>query len=124
MSESGPSVIQRLQDQIKLKDTESRSHDFGRPHIITFAADRFLTFSDPRRTATANVANHFIASGTRISATTVFKPLHSAYLFVRRPVVYILLKLLQRCADYVGQENTFPAPDNNELLFSSQMTPF
>ncbi|GFU32369.1 hypothetical protein TNCV_1314311 [Trichonephila clavipes] len=74
MSESGPSVIQRLQDQIKLKDTESRSHDFGRPHIITFATDRFLTFSDPRRTATANVANHFIASGTRISATTVCKP--------------------------------------------------
>ncbi|GFX45564.1 transposable element Tc3 transposase [Trichonephila clavipes] len=62
----------------------------GRPRATTPAEDRFLALSARRRRTTTVpqlVADHFQASGRRISATTVRNRLHNAGLYARRPVV-------------------------------------
>ncbi|GFV47599.1 transposable element Tcb2 transposase [Trichonephila clavipes] len=63
------SVVQRLWDQYQSEDSVSR-----RPLV----------------------ADHFQASGRRISATTVRNRLHKAGLYARRPVVCVLLNERQR----------------------------
>ncbi|GFU97998.1 transposable element Tcb2 transposase [Trichonephila clavipes] len=70
----------------------------GRPRATTPAEDRFLALSARRRTTTVPqlVANHFQASGRRISATTVRNRLHNAGLYARRPVVCVPLNGRQR----------------------------
>ncbi|GFT93481.1 HTH_Tnp_Tc3_2 domain-containing protein [Trichonephila clavipes] len=67
------SVVQRLWDQYQSEDSVSRRPVPGRPRATTPAEDRFLALSARRRrTHCAQlVANHFQASGRRISATTV-----------------------------------------------------
>ncbi|GFW44390.1 transposable element Tcb2 transposase [Trichonephila clavipes] len=64
----------------------------GRPRATTPAEDRFLALSAGRRRTTTVpqlVADHFQASGRRISATTVRNRLHNAGLYARRPVVCV-----------------------------------
>ncbi|GFT04782.1 transposable element Tcb2 transposase [Trichonephila clavipes] len=64
----------------------------GRPRATTPAEDRFLALSARRRRTTTVpqlVADHFQASGRRISATTVRNRLHNAGLYARRPVVCV-----------------------------------
>ncbi|GFW84771.1 transposable element Tcb2 transposase [Trichonephila clavipes] len=67
------SVVQRLWDQYQFEDSVSRRPVPGRPRATTPAEDRFLSLSARRRRTTTVpqlVADHFQASGRRISATT------------------------------------------------------
>ncbi|GFW15384.1 transposable element Tcb2 transposase [Trichonephila clavipes] len=67
------SVVQRLWDQYQSEDSVSRRPVPGRPRATTPAEDRFLALSARRRRTTTVpqlVADHFQASGRRISATT------------------------------------------------------
>ncbi|GFS85209.1 transposable element Tcb2 transposase [Trichonephila clavipes] len=75
------SVVQRLWDQYQSEDSVSRRPVPGRPRTTTPAEDRFLALSARRRRTTTVpqlVAEHFQASGRRISATTVRNRLHNA----------------------------------------------
>ncbi|GBN92178.1 hypothetical protein AVEN_271006-2-1, partial [Araneus ventricosus] len=66
-------------------------HVSGRPRVTTPAEDRYLALSARRRRNTSVqqlVADHFVASGRRISATAVRRRLHNAGLYARRPVVH------------------------------------
>ncbi|GBN68957.1 hypothetical protein AVEN_181814-1, partial [Araneus ventricosus] len=85
----------------------------------------FSSLSARRRTAVPQfVADHFVASGRRISATTVRRRLHNTGLYARRPVVHVPLNGRQRRTRLCwAQENTFPGPDSNGLLYSSQTSP-
>ncbi|GFW77231.1 paired domain-containing protein [Trichonephila clavipes] len=68
------SVVQRLWDQYQSEDSVSRRPVPGRPRATTPAEDRFLALLARRRRTTTVpqlVADHFQASGRRISATTV-----------------------------------------------------
>ncbi|GFW91781.1 transposable element Tcb2 transposase [Trichonephila clavipes] len=88
------SVVQRLWDQYQSEDSVSRRPVPGRPRATTPAEDRFLALSARRRRTTTVpqlVADHFQASGRRISATTVRNRLHNAGLYARRPVVCVPL---------------------------------
>ncbi|GFW45610.1 transposable element Tcb2 transposase [Trichonephila clavipes] len=88
------SVVQRLWDQYQSEDSVSRRPVPGRPRATTPAEDRFLALSARRRRTTTLpqlVADHFQASGRRISATTVRNRLHNAGLYARRPVVCVPL---------------------------------
>ncbi|GFV84531.1 transposable element Tcb2 transposase [Trichonephila clavipes] len=93
------SVVQRLWDQYQSEDSVSRRPVPGRPRATTTAEDRFLALSARRRRTTTVpqlVADHFQASGRRISATTVRNRLHNAGLYARRPVVCVPLNGRQR----------------------------
>ncbi|GFS50332.1 transposable element Tcb2 transposase [Trichonephila clavipes] len=93
------SVVQRLWDQYQSEDSVSRRPVPGRPRATTPAEDRFLALSARRRRTTTVpqlVADHFQASGRRISATTVRNRLHNAGLYARRPVVCAPLNGRQR----------------------------
>ncbi|GFY18689.1 transposable element Tcb2 transposase [Trichonephila clavipes] len=93
------SVVQRLWDQYQSEDSVSRRPVPGRPRATTPAEDRFLALSARRRRTTTVpqlVADHFQASGRRISATTVRNRLHNAGLYARRPVVCFPLNGRQR----------------------------
>ncbi|GFW24161.1 transposable element Tc3 transposase [Trichonephila clavipes] len=75
------SVVQRLWDQYQTEDSVSRRPVPGRLRATTPAEDRFLALSARRRSTTTVpqlVADHFQASGRRISATTVRNRLHNA----------------------------------------------
>ncbi|GFT40416.1 transposable element Tc3 transposase [Trichonephila clavipes] len=75
------SVVQRLWDLYQSEDSVSRRPVPGRPRATTPAEDRFLALSARRRRTTTVpqlVADHFQASGRRISATTVRNRLHNA----------------------------------------------
>ncbi|GFY00172.1 transposable element Tcb2 transposase [Trichonephila clavipes] len=74
------SVVQRLWDQYQSEDSVSRRPVPGRPRATTPAEDRFLALSARRRRTTTEpqlIADHFQASGRRISATTVRNHLHT-----------------------------------------------
>ncbi|GFT26245.1 transposable element Tcb2 transposase [Trichonephila clavipes] len=90
------SVVQRLWDQYQSEDSVSEDlfqADHKLQHLRPF-------FSSLRRRRTTTVpqlvADHFQASGRRISATTVRNRLHNAGLYARRPVVCVPLNGRQR----------------------------
>ncbi|GFT78243.1 HTH_Tnp_Tc3_2 domain-containing protein [Trichonephila clavipes] len=121
------SVVQRLWDQYQSEDSVSRRPVPGRPRATTPAEDRFLALSARRRRTTAVpqlVADHFQASGRRISATTVRNRLHNAGLYARRPVVCVPLNgRLRRNRLCWARENMFLGRSNNGLLCCSQTSP-
>ncbi|GFX85670.1 HTH_Tnp_Tc3_2 domain-containing protein [Trichonephila clavipes] len=93
------SVVQRLWDQYQSEDSVSRRPVPGRPRATTPAEDRFLALSARRRRTTTVpqlVADHFQASGRKISTTTVRTRLHNAGLYARRLVVCVPLNERQR----------------------------
>ncbi|GBL83249.1 hypothetical protein AVEN_44480-1 [Araneus ventricosus] len=95
------SVVHRLWDQYQSEDSVSRRRVSGRPRVTTPAEDRFLALSSQKRRSTTVpqlVADHFVASGRRISATTVQRSLHNASIYARRPVVCVTLNRGQRRA--------------------------
>ncbi|GFY05741.1 transposable element Tcb2 transposase [Trichonephila clavipes] len=119
------SVVQRLWDQYQSEDSVSRRPVPGRPRATTPAEDRFLALSARRRRTTTVpqlVADHFQASGRRISATTV-----------NRLQMQVCMQEDQLCAfpstddsegtAYAGQENMFLGRSNNGLLCCSQTSP-
>ncbi|GFS74116.1 HTH_Tnp_Tc3_2 domain-containing protein [Trichonephila clavipes] len=84
------SVVQRLWDQYQSEDSVSRRPVPGRPRATTPAEDRFLALSARRRRTTTVpqlVADHFQASGRRISATTVRNRLHNTGLYAKTSCV-------------------------------------
>ncbi|GFW92363.1 paired domain-containing protein [Trichonephila clavipes] len=120
------SVVQRLWDQYQSEDYVSRRPVPGRPRATTPAEDRFLALSARRRRTTTVpqlVADHFQASGRRISATTVRN----------RLTMQVCMQEDQLCAfpstddsegtAYAGQENMFLGHSNNGLLCGSQTSP-
>ncbi|GFU47354.1 transposable element Tcb2 transposase [Trichonephila clavipes] len=120
------SVVQRLWDQYQSEDSVSRRPVPGRPRATTPAEDRFLALSARRRRTTTVpqlVADHFQASGRRISATTVRNRLHNAGLYARRPVVCVPLNGRQRRNRLCWAENMFLGRSNNGLLCCSQTSP-
>ncbi|GFT87165.1 uncharacterized protein TNCV_3473971 [Trichonephila clavipes] len=120
------SVVQRLWDQYQSEDSVSRRPVPGRPRATTPAEDRFLALSARRRRTTTVpqlVADHFQASGRRISATTVRNRLHNAGLYARRPVVCVPSTDDSEGTAYAGQENMFLGRSNNGLLCCSQTSP-
>ncbi|GFV10285.1 transposable element Tcb2 transposase [Trichonephila clavipes] len=118
------SVVQRLCDQYQSEDSVYRRPVPGRPRATTPAEDRFLALSARRRRTTTVpqlIADHFQASGRRISATTVRNRLHNAGLYARRPVVCVPLSTDDsEGTTYAGQENMFLGRSNNGLLCCSQ----
>ncbi|GFX95854.1 transposable element Tcb2 transposase [Trichonephila clavipes] len=120
------SVVQRLWNQYQSEDSVSRRPVPGRPRATTPAEDRFLALSARRRRTTTVpqlVADHFQASGRRISATTVRNRLHNAGLHARRPVVCVPSTDDSEGTAYAGQENMFLGRSNNGLLCCSQTSP-
>ncbi|GFU86371.1 transposable element Tcb2 transposase [Trichonephila clavipes] len=85
------SVVQQLWDQYQSEDSVSRRPVPGRPRATTPAEDRFQLFRHegeeplPCRSSLQTT----LASGRRISATTVRNRLHNAGLYARRPVVCV-----------------------------------
>ncbi|GFX22453.1 HTH_Tnp_Tc3_2 domain-containing protein [Trichonephila clavipes] len=106
-----PSVeVNSVTDQYQSEDSVSRRPVPGRPRATTPAEDRFLALSARRRRTTTVpqlVADHFQASGRRISATTVRNRLHNAGLYARRPVVCVPSTDDSEGTAYAGQENMF-----------------
>ncbi|GFV10981.1 transposable element Tc3 transposase [Trichonephila clavipes] len=103
------SVVQRLWDQYQSEDSVSRRPVPGRPRATTPAEDRFLALSARRRRTTTVpqlVADHFQASGRRISATTVRNRLHNA---AKEPLM-------------LGKRNMFLGRSNNgaSVLFTDE----
>ncbi|GFV06143.1 transposable element Tcb2 transposase [Trichonephila clavipes] len=120
------SVVQRLWDQYQSEDSVSRRPVPGRPRATTPAEDRFLALSARRRRTTTVpqlVADHFQASGRRISATTVRNRLHNAGLYARRPVVCVPSTDDSEGTAYAGQENMFLGRSNNGLLALDTINP-
>ncbi|GFV48627.1 transposable element Tcb2 transposase [Trichonephila clavipes] len=121
------SVVQRLWDQYHFEDSVSRRPVPGRPRATTPAEDRFLALSARRRRTTTVpqlVADHFQASGRRISATTVRNRLHNAGLYARRPVVCVPLNGRQRRNRLCwARENMFLGRSNNGLLALDTINP-
>ncbi|GBN88670.1 hypothetical protein AVEN_42342-1 [Araneus ventricosus] len=95
------SVVQRLWDQYQSEDSVSRRHVSGRPRVTTPVEDHFLSLSARRRRSSIVpqlVTDHCVASGRRISATTVRRHLYNAGLYARRPVACVPLNGRQRRA--------------------------
>ncbi|GFU50630.1 uncharacterized protein TNCV_235921 [Trichonephila clavipes] len=121
------SVVQRLWDQYQSEDSVSRRPVPGRPRATTPAEDRFLALSARRRRTTTVpqlVADHFQASGRRISATTVRNRLHNAGLYVQEDQ---LCAFPQRTTAkeplMLGKREHFLGRSNNGLLCCSQTSP-
>ncbi|GFW86417.1 HTH_Tnp_Tc3_2 domain-containing protein [Trichonephila clavipes] len=113
----------RLWDQYQSEDCVSRRPVPGRSRATTPAEDRFLALSARRRRTTTVpqlVADHFQASGKRISATTVRNRLHNAGLYARRPVVCVPPNGRQRRNRLCWAKNMFLGRSNNGLLCCSQ----
>ncbi|GBN05269.1 Transposable element Tcb2 transposase, partial [Araneus ventricosus] len=71
------------------------------------------------------VADHFVASGRRISATTVRKRLHNAGLYARRPVVCVPLNGRQRRAHlYCARERVSWARQQRASVFFTDESRF
>ena len=73
----------------------------GLPRVTTPAEDRYLALSTRRRRNTAVpqlVADQFVASGRRISATTVRRHLHNSGMYARRLFVCVPLNGWHRSA--------------------------
>ncbi|GBN36915.1 hypothetical protein AVEN_87529-1 [Araneus ventricosus] len=121
------SVAQRLWDQYQSEDSVSRRHVSGRPLITTPAEDRFLALSTRRRRSTTVpqlVVDHFVASERRIAATTVRRRLPQCRSLCKATSCVSPSTDGREGPVYVRQENTFPGPDSNGLLYSSQTSPY
>ncbi|GFU85693.1 uncharacterized protein TNCV_3378291 [Trichonephila clavipes] len=119
------SVVQRLWDQYQSEFCVQKICS-GRPRATTPAEDVFWLFrheGEEPLLLPQLVADHFQASGRRISATTVRNRLHNAGLYARRPVVCVPSTDDSEGTAYAGQENMFLGRSNNGLLCCSQTSP-
>ncbi|GFU57307.1 transposable element Tcb2 transposase [Trichonephila clavipes] len=83
------SVVHRLWNQYQTETSVSRRYVPGRTRATAPTGDRFITFSAQRRRISAPqlVADPSVASGRRMSASTVRRRLHNFGLYVRRLVL-------------------------------------
>ena len=80
------SVVQQLWNHFQTTDSVSRRLVPSRPRVTTPAEDRYLALLARRRRTTAVlqlVADHFVTSGRKISATTIRRRLHNAGMYAR-----------------------------------------
>ena len=120
------SLVQRLWKQFQTTDSVSRRPVPGRPRVTTPAENRYLPLLARRRRTTdvpQLVADHFVASGRRISATTARRHLHNAGMYARRSFMCVPLNGRRRRNVFVVQGNMSPGPDNDGLLYSSLTRP-
>ncbi|GFX77751.1 HTH_Tnp_Tc3_2 domain-containing protein [Trichonephila clavipes] len=92
------SAVHRLWNQYQTEASESRRHVPGRPRATAPAGDRFIAHSARRRrriSVPQLVSNHSVASGKRISASTVRRRLHNSGIYARRTVVCVPLNRRQ-----------------------------
>ncbi|GFY11359.1 uncharacterized protein TNCV_4473421 [Trichonephila clavipes] len=109
------SVVQRLWDQYQSEDSVSEDPALSRPtRATTPAEDRFLALSARKRRRTTTVpqlvADHFQASGRRISATTVPRNRHQCTMQVcitKTSCVRSPQRTTAKETAYAGQENMF-----------------
>ncbi|GFU95554.1 HTH_Tnp_Tc3_2 domain-containing protein [Trichonephila clavipes] len=90
-----------LWNQHQTVSSVSRRHVSGRPRATTPAGDRFIALSTRIRrkiSVLQLVADHSVASGKRISASTVRTLLYNSGLYARRSVVHVPLNRRQRWA--------------------------
>ncbi|GFT81670.1 HTH_Tnp_Tc3_2 domain-containing protein [Trichonephila clavipes] len=95
------SVAHCLGNQYQTEASVSRRHVPGQPRTTTPAGDRFIALLVRRRRkiyVPQLVADHSVASGRRISASTVRSRLHNSCLYARRRVVCVPLNRRQRRA--------------------------
>ncbi|GFV22138.1 transposable element Tcb2 transposase [Trichonephila clavipes] len=104
------SVVQRLWDQYQSEDSVSRRPvpaDHELQHLQKTVSSSFGT-KEKNHYSPPLVADHFQASGRRISATTVRNRLHNAGLYARRPVVCAFPSTDDsEGTAYAGQEHVF-----------------
>lgn len=94
-------VVHRLWNQYQTEASVSRRHVPGRPQATTPAEDQFTALSDQRRrniSVPQLIAGYPVASGWRISASTVRRRLQNVGLYARWPVVCVPLTRRQRRA--------------------------
>ncbi|GBM79362.1 hypothetical protein AVEN_236089-1 [Araneus ventricosus] len=112
------SVVQRLWDHYQSEDSVSRRHVSGRPRVTTPAEDSFLALSARRRRRSSTVpqlvADHLLR---REDAFTMQVSMQGDQLCVSPSTDD------REIPAYVGQENKFPGPDSNGLLYSSPTSP-
>ncbi|GFY14658.1 paired domain-containing protein, partial [Trichonephila clavipes] len=117
----------RLWDQYQSEDSVSRRPFPDRPRATTPAEDRFLALSarEGRRTTTVPqlVADHFQASGRRISATTVRIVFTMQVCMQEDQLCAFPQRTTAKGTAYAGQENMFFGRSNNGLLCCSQTSP-
>ncbi|GFX21176.1 transposable element Tcb2 transposase [Trichonephila clavipes] len=95
----------------------------GRPRATTPAEEALSARRRRTTTVPQLVADHFQASGRRISATTVRNRLHNAGLYARKPVVCVPSTDDSEGTAYAGQENMFLGRSNNGLLALDTINP-
>ncbi|GFW02050.1 transposable element Tcb2 transposase [Trichonephila clavipes] len=80
------SVVHRLWNQYQTEVSVSRRHVPGQPRATTPAGDRFIALSARRRRISVPqlVADHSVASGRRISASSVRSRLHDSDIYARQ----------------------------------------
>ncbi|GBM24455.1 hypothetical protein AVEN_41102-1 [Araneus ventricosus] len=94
--------------------------------VTTLAENYFLALLARIRratTVTKLVADHFTATGTRITLTTVLRSLHNQ-VFIKEECLCKSILIGNRVVPiYIGQESTLPGPNTTGPLYSSQMSP-
>ncbi|GFW62659.1 paired domain-containing protein [Trichonephila clavipes] len=119
-------VIHRLWNQYQSEASVSRRHVPGRPRATTPAENSFIALSTRRRSRSSVpqlVAEHSVASGRRISASTV-EGVFTMQVSKQgdQLCVYPSTDDRERPA-FLGQENTLPGPDSDGLPYSLQTSP-
>ena len=101
------SVVQWLWNQFQTTDSVSRRPVPGWPWVTTPTKDCYLALLAQRSRTTAVpqfIADHFVAPGRRISATTVRRCLLNASMYARRPFVCIPFEgTAQKCSFTLGK---------------------
>ncbi|GFT27963.1 transposable element Tcb2 transposase [Trichonephila clavipes] len=95
------SVVDRFWNQYQTEASVSRKQVSDRLRVSTPAGDRFIALSARKRrriSVPQRFADHSVASGRRISASTVGRSLHNSGLFERRPSVCVPVNRRQRRA--------------------------
>ncbi|GBO34350.1 hypothetical protein AVEN_207627-1, partial [Araneus ventricosus] len=114
-------------DQYQSEDSVSRRHISGRPRVTTPAENRFLALSARRRRRTTVpqlVADHFVAHQGEESPLLRCEDAFTTQVSMQGDQLCVPPSKDNREGPaYVGQENTFPRPDSNGLLYSSQTSP-
>jgi len=90
----GRNVVHRLWNQFQTEGTISRRPGQGRPRVTTPSDDRYLALLATRSNTTMVpqlASDHFAATGSRISSTTVRRRLHLKDLYARKPVICVPL---------------------------------
>ncbi|GFT06537.1 transposable element Tcb2 transposase [Trichonephila clavipes] len=119
------SVVRRLWNQYQTVASVSRRHVPDRPPATTPEGDRFIALSARRQrriSVPQLVADPSVASGRRISASTVRRRLHNSSVYARRPVVCVPLNRRQRraCLSWARERVSWTRQRWASVLFTDE----